>query len=483
MCIRDSIWTTYRNKINIYNPRGSLIGSINVYNTAAYPQQVTNIVFGGPRHRTLFITGGNQVFYLETFVSGDPRFRINAPRPRNPPQNNPPSQNPPPQNPPPQNPPPQNPPPRAPPSAPAGSLPVTKVNANAFNSLVDDGQYLQRVPGDFQFTEGPVWIQSTGFLFSDIPGNKIYRWNFGDSSASEFFSPSGNQNGMALSRDGKSIFTCKHSSGKITKIDLATKRETDFVTSYQGTRFNSPNDVVVKSDGSVWFSDPGWGCCSGANGVENNNLPQKGEYVYRVSPDGSSVTRISPSSTPYLRPNGLAFSLDESKLYYGNQRNIMVCDVIGSAPWVSGCREFTSQSGSDGLRLDAHGNLWTSHENKVNIYSPQASLIGSINIYNFASYPQQVTNLVFGGSDHKTVFVTGGNKVYYFKSLVRGGVVHPVNGAMASIESADTSGTRAPSELPVWAYALLAAGIAVLVVLIAVVLVAVKHSRKTIERP
>ena len=277
-----------------------------------------------------------------------------------------------------------------------------------FRKLVPAGAKLEKLAGGMRFIEGPVWMpQDGGFLvFSDIPANELKKWSRA-TGVTIFRASSGNANGNTLDRQGR-LVTAEHGGRRVS----LTEKNGAVVTVadvYNGKKLNSPNDVAVKSDDSIWFTDPPYGIPQGAK------QEQSGNYVYRYD---SRLKVLLAVITDFDRPNGLCFSPDESKLYVadsGNPHHIRVfqVDAIGT---VSGGRVFAviDKGAPDGIRCDADGRVWTSAGDGVHIYAPSGAEIGRILV------PEIPTNLAFGGREGKTLFITARTSLYAITVSVTG---------------------------------------------------------------
>ncbi|MFN4171606.1 MAG: SMP-30/gluconolactonase/LRE family protein [Pseudorhodobacter sp.] len=287
-----------------------------------------------------------------------------------------------------------------------------------FGAFVMGNAPVKQLATGFDWVEGPVWFGDAGcLLFSDIPNNRIMRWTPG-AGISTFRAPSNYANGHTRDREGR-LVSCEHGTRRVTRTELDGSI-TVIADRYEGKRLNSPNDVVVASDGAIWFSDPHYGIMTDYEGFRaEQELPCN---VYRVDPDGS----IDAVLTDFNCPNGLAFSPDESRLYvadtgrmFGSDpQHIRVFDMAGGRP--SGGRVFhTIAPGcADGFRLDSDGNLWSSAADGVHCISPEGDLLGKILV------PEVVSNLCFGGRAKHQLFITATTSLYSI-TLNRQGVQRP----------------------------------------------------------
>jgi gluconolactonase len=284
---------------------------------------------------------------------------------------------------------------------------VVPVDATEFAKCVAADAKVEKLAGDLKFTEGPTWIGGAdGFLvFSDIPANELKKWTAG-AGLSVFRTPSNNTNGNTTDAAGR-LLSAEHSARRVshTQADGTVKT---LVDSIDGKKFNSPNDLVVKSDGTVWFTDPPYGLPRGAA------KEVEGHYVYRHNPKDGKTTVVSKE---HDMPNGLAFSPDEKRLYVadsGRPHAIRAYDVLGFSRLkgedeiLSPGREFCviDKGGPDGIRVDADGRVWSSAGDGVQVFSPDGKLVGRL------LCPESPANLCFGGRDGKTLFMTARTGLY-----------------------------------------------------------------------
>ncbi len=273
---------------------------------------------------------------------------------------------------------------------------------------------IERIATGFRWAEGPVYVPAGGYLlWSDIPNNRIMRWLEEDGHISVFRADSRYANGNTLDRQGR-LVTCEHNSRRVTRTEVDGS-VTVLMDNYRGRRLNAPNDVVVTSDGAIWFTDPGYGIDGPYEGhLAEAELPRN---VYRFDPMHGEVVIVADD---FMRPNGLAFSPDEKRLYivdsgitHGGPAHIRVFDVRDGR--LSGGRIFAEDFApgfTDGLRTDAVGNVWTSMgwadptEDGVRCYAPDGDLIGKIHL------PESCANLCFGGRKGNRLFMTASTSVY-----------------------------------------------------------------------
>ncbi|MBX2838774.1 MAG: SMP-30/gluconolactonase/LRE family protein [Gammaproteobacteria bacterium] len=266
--------------------------------------------------------------------------------------------------------------------------------------------------------EGPAWFPAGRYLiFSDIPNNRMLRWDECDGSVSVFRQPSQNSNGNTVDRQGR-LVSCEHRSRQVTRTEH-NGTITVIAEGYGGKRFNSPNDVVVKSDGSIWFTDPSYGIMSDYEGDKSESeLPC---CVYRVSNDG----QLSVVADDFIQPNGLAFSTDESRLYVSDTgvsdtgdapKHMRVFDVVGNGEKLSNSREFAVCNNGvfDGFRVDVNDQVWSSAADGVHCFDADGNLLGKVLV------PEMVSNVCFGGAKLNHLFICGTSSLYSIYLAVNG---------------------------------------------------------------
>lgn len=277
-----------------------------------------------------------------------------------------------------------------------------------FDCVVTLNSKLAKLAGDMQFTEGPVWVPAQGgyLVFSDIPANELKKWSV-DEDLATFRKPSANANGNCLDREGR-LITAEHTGRRLSILQKEGALQT-LVDHCAGKRFNSPNDVVVKSDGTVWFTDPEYG-------LGDNPKEQAGNFVFRFDPNTKDV---QPVATDFVRPNGLCFAPGERRLYIADsdrtRRHIRVFDVRQGGT-LSGGKVFCAidRGVPDGIRCDATGRLYSTAGDGIHIFAPDGARIGRIIV------PEAPANLAFGGKDYKTLFITARTSLYAIRLGVRG---------------------------------------------------------------
>jgi gluconolactonase len=272
---------------------------------------------------------------------------------------------------------------------------------------------VERLYTGCRWSEGPVWIgDQRCLLWSDIPNNRILKWEEETGAISVYRRPSNHANGNTRDRQGR-LLTCEMGSQRLTRTEY-DGTITVLAERFEGKRLTGPNDVVVKSDGSIWFSDNG-------AGIRGNYLGDRGEAelpfrVYRIDPRSGALT-VVVDRAQQQRPNGLAFSPDERRLYVvdtpGGDKTTYVYDVIDDGARLANGRVFfdAMPGYADGIRVDTDGNLWCGFsggegEDGVAVFAPDSTLIGRILL------PERCANLCFGGRKRNRLFIAASQSVY-----------------------------------------------------------------------
>ena len=271
---------------------------------------------------------------------------------------------------------------------------------------------LEKLYTGCRWAEGPAWFAAGRYLvWSDIPNDRVLRWDETDGSVSVFLHPSMNANGHTVDLLGR-LLSCEHRSRCVSRTEFDGRR-TVLAERHDGKRFNSPNDVVVKSDGSVWFTDPSYGIDSDYEGdaalteIGSNN-------VYRIDARSGQVSVVA---SDFVQPNGLAFSPDESLLYVADTglthatdgpAHVRRFDVSKRGDALSGGEVFSVCPVGlyDGFRVDVHGNLWLSAGDGVHCHASDGSLLGKVRV------PESVANVCFGGPKLNRLFICGTTSLY-----------------------------------------------------------------------
>jgi gluconolactonase len=244
-------------------------------------------------------------------------------------------------------------------------------------------------------TEGPVYFPAGRYLvWSDIPNDRLLRWDEVTGIVAVFRSPSGNPNGNTVDLEGR-LITCEQGARRVTRTEHDGSVSV-LADNYQGKRLNSPNDVVVKSDGTIWFTDPRYGITGYYEGRPAES-EIGGDYVFRLDP---ATGDLSVAADDLVRPNGLAFSEDESQLYIVDtrKRHMRVFDV-GKDGSLAGGKVF-AEAWYDGIRLDCYGRVWAASMDGLHCYDPDGTLIGKLRL------PEVPSNLTFGGLKRNNLFIT-----------------------------------------------------------------------------
>ena len=269
---------------------------------------------------------------------------------------------------------------------------------------------VERIATECRWAEGPVWLGDTrSLVWSDIPNNRMLRWDEETGATSVFRKPSNYANGHTRDRQGR-IVSCEHGGRRISRTEY-DGTVTTVADSFQGKRLNSPNDLVVKSDGSIWFTDPTFGILGWYEGTKAT--PESPMNVYRVDASGAIELAVEGIN----QPNGLAFSPDEKILYIvesrSDPRKILAYDIVDGRKAVNGRVFIDAGPGTpDGFRVDVDGNLWCGWGmgeaglDGVHIFNPDGKRIGRIDL------PERCANLCFGGVHRNRLFMAASTSVY-----------------------------------------------------------------------
>jgi len=279
-----------------------------------------------------------------------------------------------------------------------------------FYDLTIPNAWLEKHFGDCRWAEGPVWFaEHNQLVWSDIPNRRMLRWIEGG-SVDVFRADSNYSNGNSRDRQGR-LVTCEHGGRRVTRTE-PDGSITVLADSYRGGRLNSPNDVVVKSDGTVWFTDPPYGILSDYEGFKAPQ-EQEGCFVYRLDPTSGELTIATGELS---KPNGLAFSPDESTLYVAESGRSHDPDVsphilafpVEADGRLGRGRAFAevTQGLPDGFRVDLDGNVWTSAGQAVECFDPAGNLLGRIKL------PEVAANVTFGGPRRNRLFITATSSLY-----------------------------------------------------------------------
>jgi len=284
------------------------------------------------------------------------------------------------------------------------------VRSKEFHRLVARGTKIEKIATGFVFSEGPVYLPGEScLLFSDIPGNRIYR--IGEDGVCDVWrSPSHNANGLTLDREGR-LIACEHGARRVTRTEK-DGNITVLADRFAGKKLNSPNDVIVRSDGAIYFTDPPYG-------IEPGDQEQSVQGVYRIPSEGGEPVLVADD---FERPNGLAFSPDERYLYVDDsapeRRHIRVFAVTGEGGLAEG-RLFADlncggKGTTDGMKVDREGNLFCTGPGGIWLLTPGGIHLGTIVL------PEQPSNCAWGGADLSTLYITAESSVYRIRTATSG---------------------------------------------------------------
>lgn len=293
------------------------------------------------------------------------------------------------------------------------------VDDPAFARFVLHNAPLKQLATGFDWTEGPVWFGDAGcLLFSDIPNNRILRWTPGE-GITTYRQPSNYANGHTRDRQGR-LVSCEHGTRRVTRTEHDSAI-TVLADGFEGKPLNSPNDVVVASDDSIWFTDPHYGIMTNYEGFQSaQELPCR---VYRIDPKSGALAAMVDDMNC---PNGLAFSPDESllyvadtgRMYEGDPKHIRVYDMKAGRPENGRLFHTVDPAAADGIRLDSDGNVWSSAGDGVHCIAPDGRRLGKILV------PERVSNICFGGRAKHQLFITATTSLYAV-TLNRSGIQRP----------------------------------------------------------
>jgi len=287
----------------------------------------------------------------------------------------------------------------------------------ATEEFLAPGARVEKLAGGMKFTEGPVWLpKEKKLVFSDIPNNRLMQWSEAD-GLSVFRADSHQANGNILDLQGR-LISCQHAARSVVRTEKDGSI-TVLADRWNGKRFNSPNDVAVRSDGTLWFTDPPWG-------LRGRKREVPGHWVYRLDPDSGEVR---PVIQDLAMPNGIVFSPDERRLYVadtgGHRLNLdpalrelpgrVHCYAMDARGRL-GRKLFHIEGGSDGMAVDVKGNLYTTHGGSVQVFDADGGKLGEIRT------PEAPANCAFGGEDYRTLFITARSSLYRVRLRHRGAI-------------------------------------------------------------
>ncbi len=299
-------------------------------------------------------------------------------------------------------------------------------NDNGVSDLLASSEE-QRLCTGFQFTEGPLWVPSdTCLLFSDIPGDTIYRWRPGNDEAEVYRQPAGYPNGLTLDGNGN-LLVCEHGGRRVSIAPYDSDSVEPLAEAFDGKRLNSPNDIVVSSTGAVYFTDPDSGLRNEAQGGSGE---QELDHlaVYRIATNGAVQQMI----TELDKPNGLAFSPNESLIFVSDSLNRKISRYTVFADGTLSSRgemmldvsKVDKAGTTDGMKVDTDGRIWTTVPGGVCVFETEGT---EVTILGTFSLEEQPSNLAWGGPDFSTLYLTAQTSVYAVETNVRG--VAPGSGA------------------------------------------------------
>ena len=290
---------------------------------------------------------------------------------------------------------------------------AVEIRDERFRRVVNVESPLDQVATGFIFTEGAVWNARTGeLIFSDMPGDIVRKWSKAD-GVTTFRQPSNKQNGHYFDLEGR-LVSCAHASSDVTREE-PDGSITVLATHFEGRELNSPNDVIVKSDEAIYFSDPTYGRMEGFGLLRDQDLDFQG--VYRIDP---STGDLSLLASDFGQPNGLTFSLDEKQLFindtdHGHIRVFDVADdgsISGGDVWA--VPEGPGDGGCDGMKIDSEGNVYCTGPGGIHVYAPDATCLGVIQV------PEVTANFTWGDDDLKTLYITASTSLYRTRVLLPG---------------------------------------------------------------
>ena len=293
------------------------------------------------------------------------------------------------------------------------SEPKFEIFESNFKLMINDNSQLMILYSGAEWSEGPVFIKNRNMVvWSDIPNDRMLSWT-PKAGVEIFRSPSGYSNGNFLDLQGQ-LLTCEHGNRRISRTNKNGEVVT-IVDNFNGKKLNSPNDLVVKSDGSIWFTDPPYGILSDKEGHKSDS-ELEGNFVFRYDPIVDKLTLISDD---FDKPNGIAFSPDEKLLYIadsGNPKNIRVFNVSEDGESINKGRVFAEISPGvpDGFRVDTDGNVFTSESDGIQVFTPSGVMLGKILV------PERTANCAFGGKNRETLFITASTSLYSIAMNAKG---------------------------------------------------------------
>jgi gluconolactonase len=288
-----------------------------------------------------------------------------------------------------------------------------EIRDRRFEAVVGASVAFETVATGFLFTEGPLWHRRDKYLlFSDMPGDHLRRWRAGE-GISTFRKPCAKSNGLAWDREGR-LLVCEHASSKVTRTE-PDGRITTLASHYEGRELNSPNDIVVRTDGGIYFSDPTYGRNEYYGVPREPQLSFRG--VYRIEPGERRLTLLADD---FGQPNGLCFSRDETQLFVNDtdRQHIRVFDVASDGT-LRNSRVWAETKGEgagapDGMKIDRDGNLYCCGPGGIHVFASDASCLGVIRV------PEYTANFCWGDDDLRSLFITASTSLYRIRVAVPG---------------------------------------------------------------
>jgi gluconolactonase len=288
-----------------------------------------------------------------------------------------------------------------------------EIRDKRLTAVTGDSVTFERLATGFAFTEGPVWHHDRHWLiFSDIPANRLHRWQ-PSGELTVHREPSNMANGNTLDRQGR-LVSCEHATSRVTRTE-PNGAVTVLASHHGGKALNSPNDIVIASDGAIYFTDPTYGRMDYVGVKRDVELAFRG--VYRIAPDGGALTLLA---NDFEQPNGLCLSLDETRLFVNDteRRHIRVFahrpdgTVSGGAVWATTTGEGAGVP--DGMKIDSAGNLYCTGPGGIHVFAPDGTCLGVIRT------PEKAANFTFGDADLRSLFITASTSLYRIRVAVPG---------------------------------------------------------------
>ena len=291
-----------------------------------------------------------------------------------------------------------------------------EIRDDTFKKIVDPNVSIQQLATGFEFTEGPVWNPiENALIFSDMPGNIMRKWTV-KNGVETFRQPSNMANGNFFDSKGR-LITCEHATSRVVRTEL-NGSITILASHYDKKELNSPNDLIVRKDGLIYFTDPSFGR------MEYYGVPREQELdfcgLYNIEPESKKITLLSDD---FIQPNGLCFSLDEKKLFVNDSaREHIRSFIVSDDGSLSEGKVWTTVFGEgkgvpDGMKIDSLGNICTTGPGGIHYFNPSGKSIGVIKI------PESVSNFTWGDEDMQTMYITASTSLYKIRTLIPGNTI------------------------------------------------------------